>query len=97
QPMLVAACALSDVTGDARYRDAAEAYVAAYLDRCVAQGDGMILWGNHYYYDAFRDVPVHFASGEDPAPVVVATTDGAWHEARPLSPAWELLWRVSPQ
>ena len=94
QPMLVAAAALTDETGDDRYRRAADDYVAAWLNRCVARDNGMLLWGNHYYYDAFRDSPMHFRGEEPPQPLAIDQADGSWHEMRPLMPAWEVLWRV---
>ncbi len=95
QPAVVAAHELSRITGEARYRDAADAYVRDFLARCVA-GNGVFLWGNHYYYDAFADTVKRFLSDDEPAPVDFATEDGALHEIRPLTPAWETFWRVDP-
>jgi hypothetical protein len=96
QPALVAAHALSGVTGTARYAKAAAAYVSDFLERCVAR-NGSFLWGNHYFWDAFRDCTVKFKGEEEPRPVDFEKEDGDYHEARPLSPAWDLFWKVSPE
>ncbi len=96
QPSLLAAHALSAATGQGLYADAATAYIDAFLARCVA-ANGILLWGNHYYWDAFAGVTRRFLSNEPPAVVDLATEDGQLHEARPIPPAWELFWRVSPQ
>ena len=96
QPALVAAHALSAATGEPRYAEAADAYVRSFLERCVAQ-NGVFLWGNHYYYDAFLDMPVRFHGEEAPTPCDLATETGELHEIRPITPAWEIFWQVSPQ
>jgi hypothetical protein len=96
QPAIVAAHALSAVTADPRYATAADAYVRDFMDRCVAD-NGIFLWGNHYYYDAFRHCAVGFASDGVPVPCDPDTETGQLHEMRPLSPAWDALWRVSPE
>ena len=96
QPSIVAARNLSKLTGDARYAQASDAYVEAFLDRCVA-GNGMFLWGNHYYYDAYRDLILWFKGEEAPQPVDMSAEDGRLHEIRPFSPAWETFWRISPE
>ena len=95
QPSIVAAHNLGRLTGGHRYAQAADAYVAAFLERCVA-GNGMFLWGNHYYYDAYRDAVLYFKGEETPQPVDMATEDGWLHEIRPFSPAWETFWQISP-
>jgi hypothetical protein len=82
QPMVVAANALSELTGDRQYRQAADRYVDAFLSRCVAD-DGMFLWGNHCYYDVFEGRIVSFSNGH--------------HELRPISPAWDVFWRHAPE
>jgi hypothetical protein len=78
QPLLVAAHNLTRATSDPRYAGAARAYVAAFLEHCVSP-EGVYQWGNHMYYDAYRDAVVKFSGGH--------------HELRPISPAWELFWR----
>ncbi len=96
QPALAAAHALGRITGEERYGRAADAAAADFLRRCVAR-NGMFLWGNHYFWDAFRDRVVKFKGEEEPRPVDPDAEDGDFHEARPLPPAWELFWRVSSE
>ncbi len=95
QPSVVAAHRLARECGDDGLARAADAYVAAFLRRCVGT-TGLFLWGNHYFYDARRGCVVWFADEEDPQPVDARLCDGSWHEVRPLMPAWETFWRVSP-
>jgi len=83
QPALVAAYNLSRLTGDDRYRGAADRYLRDFLQRCVSPSNGLFLWGNHVYYDVFTDKIVTFSGGH--------------HEARPLPCAWDLFWSVSPE
>jgi hypothetical protein len=52
QPMIASAHALSELTGDPQYAQAADRYVDDFLSRCVAQ-NGMFRWGNHQYYPEF--------------------------------------------
>jgi len=95
QPLIVAAHALAGRSGGGDYGRAADAYVRDFLDRCVA-ANGLFLWGNHYYYDAFRDCVVGFHGNEPPFPCDLGTEPGDYHEIRPIPPAWETFWRVSP-
>ncbi|MFS0727540.1 hypothetical protein [Paenibacillus sp. 1P07SE] len=94
QPLAVAAHALSARTGDPSYAQAADAYVDYFLANCVAS-NGLFLWGNHYYYDAYLDQTVRF--GGEPRPVDMASEQGELHETRPIPPAWELFWQRSPE
>lgn len=96
QPAIVAAHALSEVTGESVYREAAEDYVADFLERCVAD-NGLFVWGNHYYYDAFRSVAVRFGGDETPQPCDLACDPVELHECRPITPAWETFWRLDPE
>lgn len=96
QPALVAAHVLSGLTGSAPYADAADAYVQAFLHRCVAK-NGVFLWGNHYYFDVYQGKTVWFKSEEEPKIVDFSTEDGWLHETRPIPPAWELFWRVDAE
>lgn len=93
QPHLVAAHALSERCGDSRYGEAADDYVADFLDRCIA-GNGLFLWGNHYYYHVPRGAPVRFV--EDMTTCDMASEDGQLHEIRPVPPAWDLFWKADP-
>ena len=90
-PSIVAAHALSKITGKETYRQSANNYMKAFLAHCVAK-NGVFLWGNHYYYDAFQDTTMKF--GSQPTPVDFSTEKGELHEIRPLAPAWEALWQA---
>lgn len=92
-PAVVTAYALSKYTGDRFYANKADAYIRAFLERSVAS-NGIFLWGNHYYYDAFRDSTMKF--GSMPVSVDMKTEKGDLHEIRPLLPAWEAFWKISP-
>jgi hypothetical protein len=82
QPLIVAAYALSEQTGDRRYAAAADRYVQDFLKLCVAKETGLFLWGNHIYYDVVEDKVVGFSGGH--------------HELRPHAPAWDVFWRIDP-
>jgi len=96
QPAIVAAHTLSAATGDNRYADAADAYTRDFLARSIAP-NGLFLWGNHYFYHVLRGETVWFGGNEDPKPCDMATETSPYHETRPIPPAWEAFWRVSPE
>ncbi len=82
QPLLVTAYNLSRMTGDASYATAADAYLLDFVAHCT--GDtGLFQWGNHLYYDVFKDE--------------VAAFHGGPHEMRPIPPAWEPFLRLAPE
>lgn len=95
QPHLVAAHALSHVTGDPAYASAADAYVQAFLERSIASCD-LFLWGNHYYYDVATGETFWFNANTRPQPAGAHTVTAYLHEIRPIPPAWGLFWRISP-
>jgi hypothetical protein len=78
-PQLVACHAVTALTRQPAYAASADAYARAFLRRCV-DANGVWEWGNHRYYDAYKDKPAHFAGGP--------------HEMRPIPPAWEIFWRI---
>jgi hypothetical protein len=94
-PQIAAAHALADLFGKPALHDAADAYVRDFLARCIA-GNGLFLWGNHYYFDAFQGRLLRFAGQATPIPCDPAADPGDLHEVRPLPPAWGAFWRVSP-
>ena len=93
-PSIVAAYALSKLTGDAWYKKKAEAYTEDFLFHCVAK-NGVFLWGNHYYYDAFVDSTMKF--GSRPVAIDLKKEEGNLHEIRPIIPAWEVFWEIAPE
>lgn len=92
-PNLAAAIALSETTGNPKYRKAAIEYIKFYLNHCKA-ANGTLLYGNHYYYQAFDDQCVRFQSSEPPVAVDFNQEQGDLHEIRPFSPPWEILWAI---
>jgi len=94
-PQIAAAHAVAALAGDPALSEAADGYVADFLDHCVAPTH-LLLWGNHYYYDAFRDEVLWFAGEKPPMARRPEIESGCHHEARPIPPPWDVLWRVSP-
>jgi hypothetical protein len=82
QPELVAAYAMSGLTGDPLFKQAVDDYVKSFLERGIDE-NGLFEWGNHRYYDALTDRIVRLGGGP--------------HEIRPLTPAWEIFWAVAPK
>ncbi len=82
QPLVQAAYPLAEITGARDLADAADRYVQAFLERCVAP-NGLFQWGNHQYFDLFEDRVVTFHKG--------------YHELRPITPDWDLFWRHAPE
>lgn len=93
---IVTAYNISQMTGDNTFASASDEYIRAFMEHCVAQ-NGVYLWGNHFYYDAFVDQTLRFGSSGDPEPVNFSSENGSLHEMRPLPGAWEALWRISPE
>ena len=73
--------ALSKVTGDPRYEQAARDYVRDYLAAARDPVTGLLAWGEHLYYNVHRDK----VSGR------------AFHELLEWTPPLDLLWDVNPQ
>lgn len=93
----IAACVeLSQQDGYKALEAAARSFVETYLRKCTAN-NGVILWGNHYYYHVIRDKAVKFYSSEPPKAVNFDTEYGDLHELRPILPPWELLFEWFPQ
>lgn len=93
-PSVVLMYNLAQITGNEKYPKYADNYIKAFLERCVAP-NGVFLWGNHYYYNAFIDSTVRF--GSKPIPIDPETETGDLHEMRPLVPAWEIFWKINPE
>ena len=95
-PDIVASVELSRQTNDPAFETSAKEFVKEYLERSTAN-NGIILWGNHYYYDVLQDKVVKFKSSETPKVVNFADEEGDLHEIRPLLPPWELLHKWFPE
>ncbi len=84
QPLLRTMVAVSAATQDLRYAEAADAYIRAYLERAKKK-NGLLAWGSHIYYDAYKDAPAGDQDGAGP------------HEILVLCPDWERMWQVDPE
>ena len=79
--MLLRACdLLTSLTGEEKYRRAATAYLAFFLENCP-QPTGLFPWGEHAHWDFFREAPGHTVH-EYLGGVPVAF--------------WERLWALNP-
>ncbi|MEQ9290143.1 MAG: hypothetical protein RIG77_24645 [Cyclobacteriaceae bacterium] len=95
-PDIAASVEISKLSNNTAFERAAQEFVKDYLDRCTSK-NGIILWGNHYFYDVMKDKTVKFKSSETPKIVDFGTETGDLHEIRPLLPPWELLYSWFPE
>lgn len=80
--MLLMACEpLSELTGDARYRRAAEDYLRFFLANCTDTPTGLWPWGEHAHWDFYEDAVGHHIHEH--------------LGAAPLS-FWEWAWSLNP-
>lgn len=82
QATIRAMMALSQVTGDLRYRKAAEAYLRWSLQHLVDE-KGLFWWGWHRHYDVYRDTMTGHL--------------GDYHEIHIQQAIWPILWEVDSQ
>ncbi|MGI5820276.1 MAG: hypothetical protein ACOX9R_19490 [Armatimonadota bacterium] len=84
RPLLEAMEYVSEYTGDAKYRDAARAYLQFYLQNCTDTPTGLWPWGEHVYWDFYREQH---------------STDRLEHESEGVSPFsfWETAWEINPR
>lgn len=83
QAMLRAARRLSALTNNAKYEEAAKAYVTFYLGHFIDPLTGLIEWGPHNFIDAFDDA--------------VKYLEGHQHEIHGAFPFWPLLHTCAPE
>jgi hypothetical protein len=88
QPQLVAAVNLGG-----KYREAAYQYITEYLKHGTTK-TGILLWGNHYYFDSVKNIFVKFKGDELPVKVDFMHEKGELHELRPIMPAWDIFWEI---
>ncbi|MGM0493877.1 MAG: hypothetical protein ACQER1_13125 [Armatimonadota bacterium] len=83
RPLLEAMEYVSEYTGDARYREAAHAYLEFFLDNCTDTPTGLWPWGEHVYWDHYREAH---------------STDRLEHESEGCAPFtfWETAWEMKP-
>ena len=72
---------LSALAGEPKYADGARRYMNAYLDLARSRNTGLLAWGEHLYYNFFRDE---------------VAAERQWHELLGWTPPWEELWEVNP-
>ncbi|MBX3435061.1 MAG: hypothetical protein KF847_17220 [Pirellulales bacterium] len=98
-PQINAALALSTVTGDSKYYDAANLYAATYLapsngrDGSRISRSGLWKWGEHWFYRAF-DSPTDAVN--DYYNDRYMGFSGSYHEMRPYTPNWDFFWALDP-
>ncbi len=73
--------ALTNLTGDAKYKDAAKAQFAYYFDHFQDSG-GLLYWGGHKFVDARSLTTANFKNGV--------------HELKNVFPYYELMYEVNP-
>lgn len=80
---------LSQISGQARYAQAARDYCHEFLNRAQHPQTGLLAWGEHLFYDVFADKPsVHPYYSQKPL----------WpHELLADAPPWEMLWQADAQ
>ncbi len=76
---------LSEMTGQAKYRQAANESMDHFLKHCIKPSTGLLTWGSHIYWDAYTDSPAGDGDGTGP------------HELLVREPEWEMMWRVNPE
>ncbi|MCC6143236.1 MAG: hypothetical protein IT368_05470 [Candidatus Hydrogenedentes bacterium] len=84
QPLLRTMYRLSETSGDSKYAEASDAYIKSFFERSRKE-NGMLAWGSHIFYDAFKDAPGGDQDGKGP------------HEILVLLPEWERMWQVAPE
>ena len=81
--------ALSSVTGDPQYRQAANSYIVDYFRLAQSEANGLLGWGEHLYYNFFADEVT--AGPLDPAPRREYYYREMPHELLEKTPPWSRL------
>ncbi len=84
RPLLEAMEYVSEYTGEAKYREAARAYLDFFVNNCTDTPTGLWPWGEHVYWDFYGDR---------------YRQDNRNHEAEGASlfRFWEIAWEVNPR
>jgi hypothetical protein len=82
--------ALSEVTGDEKYRQSAKEYTQDFLNKCQNPKTGLLGWGEHLFYDFFRDT----VSISESKLFGQSYYFGYPHEFLGWTPPWERLWAI---
>jgi hypothetical protein len=91
-PTLEAWRGLSALTGEARYAEAAERYLDAFVARCTDTPTGLFCWGEHAYWDLVHDQPGNSHASR-------LRNNALTHDHLRKAPTWlwEALWERSPE
>lgn len=85
---------VSAATGDEKYKNFADTYMAWWMDNLIDTRpgrEGIFWWGWHYFYNIFTDSKMAFVDGETPG------SQAAYHEThQTISIPWEKLWSLNP-
>lgn len=81
-PLLQAWEALSELTGEERYRQAGRDYLRFFLDNCTGSATGLWPWGEHGHWDFYKEAFGH--------------TTHEYLGAPPLE-FWERAWEMNPR
>ncbi|MGM0494934.1 MAG: hypothetical protein ACQER1_18520, partial [Armatimonadota bacterium] len=84
RPLLEAMEYVSEYTGDAKYREAADAYLRFFLENCTDTPTGLWPWGEHVYWNFYEDQ---------------YRQDNHSHEleGRGTVDFWERAWEINPE
>ncbi len=92
QATLRAMYRMTKLTGQEKYSQAADAYIAYALKHCYKADDGkttyrngMPAWGSHVYWDCYRECPAGDQNGDGPHEILVSRPD------------WAAMYRVDPE
>lgn len=96
QATLRAMYKMSELTGDDKYSEAADAYIKSYTQR-AAKTDGLLIWGSHSFYNCYTDEPDGQQFRDDPRyPDPLIKIGTFVHETLIRHPQWEQMNRVAP-
>ena len=73
---------LTQITGDPKYKQAADAYLKFFLANCPSKATGLFPWGEHAHWDFHKEAPGHLTH--------------EYLGGMPIS-FWERLWAIDPK
>ena len=76
--------ALTSITGDTRYTEAADASLKHFFEHCQSDATGLLYWGEHAGWDLRTNAPLETRSGDI-------------HEFYRAWPLWERSWLLAPE
>ncbi|HMP77126.1 MAG TPA: hypothetical protein PKE12_12595 [Kiritimatiellia bacterium] len=91
QPLMQFLDGMTMITGDAKYREAAEAATRYMLENGANTKTGMLPWGDHAAWDLLTETPVGTKSEAE-----LTSRDEAFVHDLKTEPHYEMFWRVNP-